>query len=95
MAQYLSVMWGIPSEVVAIDAPQDVISEALGKGWPVIARTWEASGGYFHYCPLTVFGETHVARHNPLGGYREVLGRADWLGRYVGYVLVIKRARDA
>lgn len=95
MAQYLSVMWGIPSEVVAIDAPQDVISEALGKGWPVLARTWEAAGGYFHWTPLTLFTASQVVRHQVLGGFREVLDRAEWLRRYAGYLLVVKQARDA
>jgi hypothetical protein len=92
-ARWLEQMWNIPSEVVAIDAPQDVVSTALNKGWPVLTRTWERSGNYFHWCPMTIFGEAQIVRHNPLGGFREVLSRQDWLGRYAGYLLVVQQSR--
>jgi hypothetical protein len=94
MAQYLSNAWGIPSEVVVIDAPQDVIADALDKDWPVLARTWEPVGkGYFHWTAVTSFGSAWVSRHQTLGGYQENIARAEWLRRYAGYVLVVKQAR--
>jgi hypothetical protein len=92
MAQYLSNAWGIPSEVIVIDAPQDVIADALDKDWPVLARTWE-EGRYFHWTPITEFGSEWVTRHQPLGGYQENIARGEWLRRYAGYVLIVQQAK--
>jgi hypothetical protein len=94
MAQYLSNAWGIPSEVVVIDAPQDVIADALDKDWPVLARTWEPVGkGYYHWCPLTSFGSEWIGRHQVMGGYEEKLSRGEFLRRYRGWLLIVQKAR--
>lgn len=97
MARYLWETRGIPAEVIVIDAPQDVINDALAKGWPVMARTWErsvGSNGYFHWTPVTSVQDSDwITRHQTLGGYQESIARPEWLRRYAGWLLVVKQAR--
>jgi hypothetical protein len=92
MARYLWQVWNIDSEVIVIDAPQDVIADALDKDWPVLARTWE-EGRYFHWTPIVEYGSAWTTRHQTLGGYEENIARPEWLRRYAGWLLIVKQAR--
>ena len=88
--------WHIPSEVIVTDSALPVIREALDKGWPVMARTWE-EGKYFHWTPVTKLDgdldEGTIARHQVLGGFRQTFSVLNWRAMYAGWLLVIHQSR--
>lgn len=93
MARYLWWVAGVDAEVVVIDAPQDIIANALAQGRPVLARTWE-EGRYFHWTPLTAIDSAWITRHQVLGGYLEKVGRSEWLRRYAGWLLIVTQVKS-
>ena len=85
-------LYGIGYEHHITGLPLPVIEEAASRGWPLLAWTHEPAG-YYHWTPVTGYGEGQIIRHQVYGGYREALAETDWLARYQGWLIVIREGK--
>jgi hypothetical protein len=102
LAGFLTTHARIANELSSnVTNPEPIIRQALDRGWPVIVLTREPAGynpivkytqqqPFNHICPCTGYTDTHVIRHQVLGGYQEQLTWAEFRKRSLGWVLVVK-----
>lgn len=65
-----------------------IIRTLLIRGFFVITLTLEPAG-YYHFTCITGYGPDHIVRHNPLGGFREVLTIEQFTDRFAGWLLIL------